>query len=134
MAIFTTNVDAENQPLINHKCVCGALNRQFLVGAVIASFYLFVCLLNSPSVKSPVPKRIEPPTKGKPAPTKSSILADQRNGKQKSIPKSPANIVIIANAFITVLIDLSVICLLIYIKFPLKSNLYFLSSQSDAKI
>jgi hypothetical protein len=26
---FTTNVDAENQILINHKCVCGALNRHF---------------------------------------------------------------------------------------------------------
>jgi hypothetical protein len=24
VAIFTTNVDAENQTLINHKCVCGA--------------------------------------------------------------------------------------------------------------
>ncbi len=34
LAIFTTNVDAENQCLINLKCVCGALNRQFLVGAV----------------------------------------------------------------------------------------------------
>jgi hypothetical protein len=34
LAIFTTNVDAESQTLINHKCVCGALNRQFLVGAV----------------------------------------------------------------------------------------------------
>jgi NADPH-dependent 7-cyano-7-deazaguanine reductase QueF-like protein len=29
VAIFTTNVDAENQSLINHKCVCGALNRHF---------------------------------------------------------------------------------------------------------
>ena len=29
VAIFTTNVDAENQTLINHKCVCGALNRHF---------------------------------------------------------------------------------------------------------
>jgi hypothetical protein len=36
VAIFTTNVDAEDQTLINHKCVCGALNRQFLVGAIIA--------------------------------------------------------------------------------------------------
>ncbi len=36
LAIFTTNVDAENQCLINHKCVCGALNRQFFVGAVCA--------------------------------------------------------------------------------------------------
>ncbi len=26
---FTTNVDAENKTLINHKCVCGALNRHF---------------------------------------------------------------------------------------------------------
>jgi len=29
VAIFTTNVDAENQNWINHKCVCGALNRHF---------------------------------------------------------------------------------------------------------
>jgi len=29
VAIFTTNVDAENQTSINHKCVCGALNRHF---------------------------------------------------------------------------------------------------------
>jgi hypothetical protein len=28
-AIFTIIVDAENQTLINHKCVCGALNRHF---------------------------------------------------------------------------------------------------------
>jgi len=37
LAIFTTNVDAENQCLINHKCVCGVLNRQFFVGAVMCS-------------------------------------------------------------------------------------------------
>jgi hypothetical protein len=29
VAIFTTNVDAENQTLINHKSVCGALKRHF---------------------------------------------------------------------------------------------------------
>jgi hypothetical protein len=29
VAIFTTNIDAENQTLINHKSVCGALNRHF---------------------------------------------------------------------------------------------------------
>jgi hypothetical protein len=34
---FTLNVNAENQTLINHKTVCGALNRQFLVGAVSGS-------------------------------------------------------------------------------------------------
>jgi hypothetical protein len=45
LAIFTTNVDAENQCLINHKTVCGALNRQFLVGAVMPSlFFSVVCL------------------------------------------------------------------------------------------
>jgi len=27
--LFKTNVDAENQILINHECVCGALNRHF---------------------------------------------------------------------------------------------------------
>ena len=36
VAIFTTNVDAENQSLINHKCVCGALNRHFCQTAVCA--------------------------------------------------------------------------------------------------
>jgi hypothetical protein len=39
VAIFTTNVDAENQTLINQKCVCGALNCQFLVGAVQANTF-----------------------------------------------------------------------------------------------
>jgi len=38
VAIFTTNVDAENQTLINHKCVCGALNRHFCQTRVIARF------------------------------------------------------------------------------------------------
>ena len=37
VAIFTTNVDAENQTLINHKCVCGALSRHFCQTRVIAS-------------------------------------------------------------------------------------------------
>jgi hypothetical protein len=39
LAIFTTNVHAENQCLINHKTVCGALNRQFLVAAVMGWFF-----------------------------------------------------------------------------------------------
>ena len=39
VAIFTTNVDAENQTLINHKCVCGALNRHFCQTRVIGSFF-----------------------------------------------------------------------------------------------
>ena len=48
LAIFTTKLDAENQCLINHKCVCGAPNRQFLVGAVMCrlSFHLSVSRLN----------------------------------------------------------------------------------------
>jgi hypothetical protein len=36
VAIFTTNVDEENQTLINHKCVCGALNRHFCQTRVCA--------------------------------------------------------------------------------------------------
>jgi len=36
VAIFTPNVDAENQTLINHKCVCGALNRHFCQTPVCA--------------------------------------------------------------------------------------------------
>ena len=44
-AIFTANVDAENQTLINHKCVCGALNRHFCQTAVLRSpFFLGHCL------------------------------------------------------------------------------------------
>ena len=48
LAIFTTNADAENQSLINHKCVCVALNRQFFVGAVMPSFSFFrhICCRN----------------------------------------------------------------------------------------
>jgi len=41
VAIFTTNVDAENQILINHKCVCGALNRHFCQTRVSGSVFLF---------------------------------------------------------------------------------------------
>jgi hypothetical protein len=39
VAIFTTNVDAENQTLINQKCVCGALNRHFCQTRVIGSCF-----------------------------------------------------------------------------------------------
>jgi hypothetical protein len=41
VAIFTTNVDAENQTLINHKCVCGALNRHFCQTRVSGSGFVF---------------------------------------------------------------------------------------------
>jgi hypothetical protein len=37
VAIFTTNVDVENQFLINHKCVCGTLNRHFCQTRILAS-------------------------------------------------------------------------------------------------
>jgi len=37
VAIFTTNVDAENQCLINHKTVYGALNRHFCQTAVLVA-------------------------------------------------------------------------------------------------
>ena len=45
VAIFTTNVDAENQCLINHKTVCGALNRHFCQTAV-TSWCFFGCGLS----------------------------------------------------------------------------------------
>jgi hypothetical protein len=38
--VFTTNVDAENQTLINHKCVCGALNRHFCQTRVMHRFFI----------------------------------------------------------------------------------------------
>jgi hypothetical protein len=41
VATFTTNVDAENQTLINHKCVCGTLNRHFCQTPVIGSVFFF---------------------------------------------------------------------------------------------
>jgi len=34
VAIFTTNVDAENWTFCNHKCVCGVRNRHFCQTAV----------------------------------------------------------------------------------------------------
>ena len=40
--IFTTNVDAENQILINHKYVCGALNRHFCQTRVTSRIF-FCC-------------------------------------------------------------------------------------------
>jgi|GEM_PF-6347176 len=45
LAIFTTNVDAENQCLINHKCVCGGLNRHFCQTAVVCSSILSLLLI-----------------------------------------------------------------------------------------
>jgi hypothetical protein len=41
VAIITTNVYAENQTLINHKFVCGALNRHFCQTRVIGSVFFF---------------------------------------------------------------------------------------------
>ena len=41
LAIFTTNVEAENQAFGHHKTFCGALNRQFFVGAVMPSLFFF---------------------------------------------------------------------------------------------
>jgi hypothetical protein len=46
VAIFTTNVDAENQTLINHKCVCGALNRHFCQTRVTCWRYLWMFISN----------------------------------------------------------------------------------------
>ena len=43
---FTTNVDAENQILINHKCVCGALNRHFCQARVMPSAFSPVVALS----------------------------------------------------------------------------------------
>jgi hypothetical protein len=37
VAIFTTNVDAKYECLINHKIVCGAMSRQFCQTAVVRS-------------------------------------------------------------------------------------------------
>jgi hypothetical protein len=45
VAIFTTNVDAENQTLINHKCVCGALNRHFCQTRVSTSPFFSVVIV-----------------------------------------------------------------------------------------
>ena len=70
VAIFTTNFDAENQTLINHKCVCGALNRHFCQTRVIASasFFQFVHLLFKFTIKN-----ISPPNES-PIPVKKQIV------------------------------------------------------------
>ena len=39
---FNTKFDTENQTLINHKCVCGELNRHFCQIRVIGSALLSV--------------------------------------------------------------------------------------------
>jgi hypothetical protein len=39
VAIFTTNVDTENQSLIIHKYISGVLNRHFCQTRVIAIFH-----------------------------------------------------------------------------------------------
>ena len=42
----SAEIDAENQTLINHKCVCGALNRHFYQTRVIWSAFLSsVCFI-----------------------------------------------------------------------------------------
>jgi len=81
VAIFNTNVDAENQTLINHKCVCEALNRHFCQTRVkgwfnhcsildsISSYISITSLLKNPFTRiwpSPVVSIsiIEYPTKG----------------------------------------------------------------------
>jgi hypothetical protein len=46
VAIFNTNFDSENQTLINHKCVCGALNRHFIQTRVIPSLFFSVVKLS----------------------------------------------------------------------------------------
>ena len=50
LAIFTTNIDAENQKLINHKSVCGALNRHFCQTRVMCCVYVFYILISRMSI------------------------------------------------------------------------------------
>jgi len=45
VAIFSTNVDAENQTLFTHKCVCGALNRHFSQTRVSTSPFFSVVIV-----------------------------------------------------------------------------------------
>jgi hypothetical protein len=45
VANFTTNVDAENQTLINQKCVCGALNTPFCKTDVSTSPFFSVVVV-----------------------------------------------------------------------------------------
>lgn len=49
VAIFNTNIIAENQTLINHKAVCGALSRHFCQTLVIGSF---IWLNSTPACQS----------------------------------------------------------------------------------
>jgi len=47
VAIFTTNFDAVNQPLINHKCACRGRNRHFMP-LLVLPFFLCVTPSESP--------------------------------------------------------------------------------------
>jgi hypothetical protein len=46
VAIFSTKVDAKNQTLITHKCICGEVNRHFCQARVIHSAISTHCLIN----------------------------------------------------------------------------------------
>lgn len=58
---------------------------------------------------SEVPTNMAPPTNGNPAPTKSAIFADHKKGKQKSIPKMPANPIKIEAMFIKFLLFMLIV-------------------------
>ena len=46
LAIFTTNVDAENSTFGLHKCVCGARNPAFWVGAVRRMCFVYIDIVH----------------------------------------------------------------------------------------
>ncbi|MFN5492636.1 MAG: hypothetical protein ACK5AQ_00060 [Bacteroidota bacterium] len=46
VAIFTTNVDAENQTLINHKCVYGALTATFAKPVLATASFIHPAIHN----------------------------------------------------------------------------------------
>ena len=58
----------------------------------VVGFNCRTCFVKLDNVTSPPLAIIAPPTNGKPAPTKSAILLENKNGKQNSIPNVPSTI------------------------------------------
>ena len=108
----------------NQKCNASNHESYTLLWPVIHFLLFKVNEIN------PHPKRIAPPTKGNPAPTKSSSNADHKNRRQNSMPKSPAPIV---TTLIKFMVDFHFV-LFMRLSFRSVINQSFKRCQSNFKV
>lgn len=92
------------------KLMDGSIEGEFILPQFYVTCWLLFGRDRFAKAKSPPTANIAPPTKGNPAPTKSAILDENRNGKQKNIPKIPAVIEAKAPNFATLFISNIVLC------------------------